>query len=317
MKKRIFTHSGIFHADDVFCVAASLLIWPEAEVFRVRQLPEDFGQDHKNFFDVALDVGGVYDPRLMMFDHHQEHGNADGMAAIGKFWKETGVFVIDELYPELSTDIIGQVAEYVENSIVTPIDRGDIGIKDWQPTEEAIENGWSHLSAARLISSCNAPFGSSEEVQMDHFMTAVRMAQLSLRGTISQGIEFCRMRTEVAKAAEKRSLDSEKYHYLVLEEPGPWQAHILSRQDLEDVLYVIFPSDRGGWMVQCVPDALDSFGKRKELPAEWAGLRGEEFASKVGLTQSGSATFCHPGRFIAGAENLEDAKFLAVLAIKN
>jgi uncharacterized UPF0160 family protein len=314
MKKRIFTHSGMFHADDVFCVAASLLIWPEAEIFRVRQLPEDFGKDHNNSFDVSVDVGGVYDGSLMMFDHHQSGGNADGMAAIGKFWKETGVFVIDELYPELSADIIGQVADYVETSIIAPIDRGDIGIKDWEPTDEATENGWSHLSAARLISSCNAPFGASEEVQMDHFMTAVRMALLSLRGTIQQGIEFCRMKNEVEAAA---SLRADDWSFIILQNPGPWQAHVIGREDLNDILYVIFPSDRGGWMVQCVPDALDSFGKRKELPAEWAGLRGEEFASKVGLTQFGSATFCHPGRFVTGAETLEDAMKLASLAVKN
>jgi uncharacterized UPF0160 family protein len=239
------------------------------------------------------------------------------MAAVGKFWKETGVFIIDKLHPELSTDIIGQVADYVETSIISPIDRGDIGVKDSEPTEEAIEAGWSHLSATRLISSCNAPFGASDEVQMDHFMTCVRMAQLSLKGTIQQGIEFCRMRNEVAKAAENRSQDSLDYNYIVIENPGPWQAHVLGREDLNDVLYVIFPSDRGGYMIQCVPDALDSFGKRKELPAEWAGLRGEEFASKVRLTQSGSATFCHPGRFIAGAETLEDAMKLASLAANN
>ncbi|MCF7910834.1 MYG1 family protein, partial [Candidatus Pacearchaeota archaeon] len=234
-------------------------------------------------------------------------------AAIGKFWEETGLFVIDELHPELSTHIIVQVADYVENSIVAPIDRGDIGIKDCEPTNEAIENEWAHLSAARLISSCNPPFGSSKKTQMDHFMTAVQMAQLSLRGTISQGINFCRMENEVAKAADTRSQESIDYNYLVIENPGPWQAHVLGRENLNDVLYVIFPSDRGGWMVQCVPDALNSFGKRKALPKSWAGLRGEEFASKTGV-KFGSATFCHPGRFVAGAETLGDAIKLASLA---
>jgi uncharacterized UPF0160 family protein len=310
MKGRIFTHSGIFHADDCFAVAAALILLPEAEVIRVRQLPEDFDSE----YDIALDVGGQHDIDRMIFDHHQENGNDDGCAAVGKFWKWGYKIIIDTLYPDLSEYLLNNISEYVENSIINPIDRGDIGLKDWEPTEDAIENGWSHLSAARLISSCNAPFGSSEEVQMDHFMTCVRMADLSLRGTIRQGIEFCWMKFEVTKAAENRSLDSIKYHYLVLEEPGPWQAHVIGHEDLNDVLYVIFPSDRGGWMVQCVPDALDSFGMRKPLPEHWAGLRGKLFASITDLEQHGSATFCHPGRFIAGAETLEDAIKLASLA---
>ena len=72
-------------------------------------------------------------------------------------------------------------------------------------------------------------------------------------------------------------------------------------------------SNRGGYNWQCIPDAPGSFGQRKPVPMPWRGLRGQELQAITGVA---SATFCHPAGFIGGAETLEDAIRLAVLAIK-
>ena len=62
-----------------------------------------------------------------------------------------------------------------------------------------------------------------------------------------------------------------------------------------------------------MPDAIDSFGQRKPVPAEWKGLRDSELQTVTGVT---TASFCHPAGFIGGAETLADALALAKLAIE-
>lgn len=307
MFSKIYTHSGMFHADDVLAVAAALILAPKAAVIKVRELPETFNPER----DLALDVGGQYVPGQNMFDHHQKDGNTDGMAAVGKFWTCMGQDVVRKSHPNLHGKQLEEVCHRVAVALISPVDRADIGLLDWQVTNEAEENDWQHLSASKLVSMANLPFGSSPEDQHEAFMTCVGMMNLAIRGQINQSVEYARMAAEVDAAVANATPDQQ---YLVINNPGPWQGHVLERESLQHILYVLFPSDRGGWMIQCVPDANEGFGKRKELPITWAGLRDQEFAGLTELAQSGSATFCHPGRFIAGAETFDDVCQLAQLA---
>jgi len=65
--KTIVTHSGTFHPDEIFAVAA----WLEQhklEDFRILRTrdPQAIAKA-----DIAIDVGGIYDPEKLRFDHHQ------------------------------------------------------------------------------------------------------------------------------------------------------------------------------------------------------------------------------------------------------
>lgn len=60
--------------------------------------------------------------------------------------------------------------------------------------------------------------------------------------------------------------------------------------------YVLFPDDDGGWRLLGIPDEAGSFGLKRPLPAEWAGLVDDELASVVGVA---GAKFCHKNRFLA------------------
>ena len=76
-------------------------------------------------------------------------------------------------------------------------------------------------------------------------------------------------------------------------------------------MFVVFPSNRGGYNWQCVPVALGSFAQRHPVPQEWRGMSGKELQEVTGVT---TATFCHPAGFIGGAETREDAILLAEIA---
>lgn len=78
-------------------------------------------------------------------------------------------------------------------------------------------------------------------------------------------------------------------------------------------MYVIFPSNRGGYNVQAVPPELGSNAQRKPLPEAWAGAPAAELQRITGVA---TATFCHPGRFMCGADTFEDAIKMAKLAVE-
>ncbi len=291
---RLFTHSGAFHADEVMAIAIIKMIATVMTILRVRELPQDFEVGS----DIAVDVGSKQDPAKGMFDHHQKGGSEDNFAATGKVWAFFGTALCQS----------HQVADRVYLTLLGSIDRADIGISDWTPVREE----WRHLGASAFIASMNPPFGCSKEESDAAFEAAVTACSFALKGAIENAKTFCRMQDVIAKAEQPFK------EVIILSEGGPWQEHVVGNSNYDQILYVIFPSDRGGFQLQCVPPQAGSFGQRKPLPVEWAGLRGQELADVVGSDfEIGSSLFCHPGRFIAGAMNLQDTIWLAEFAVES
>jgi uncharacterized UPF0160 family protein len=296
---RIFTHSGLFHADDAMAVAMVEMLCnredycggsQNPEVIRVRQLPEDFNAVE----DIALDVGGKCDDRSI-FDHHQKGGNDDGRAAAGKFWRIYGPLITGST----------EVANRVYQTLIGAIDRADIGVPDWQP----VRDDWQHVSLSGFIAGMNPPMGSPAEMYNAAFDVAVAACAAALKGAIDQARSFCKMRNVVMFATRPCP------EVLYLKTGGPWQEHVLQDRGYDDILFVVYPSERGGFCVQAVPAALGSFQTRKSLPKDWWGLRGEELAKAAKMGCFGPATFCHPNGFIGGAETIEDAVLMAKKAV--
>lgn len=76
--KKGFTHSSVFHADDVFSTAFLRMLNPDIVIERGTRVPENFD-------------GIVYDIGLGEFDHHQKDNecreNGLPYAAFGKLWR--------------------------------------------------------------------------------------------------------------------------------------------------------------------------------------------------------------------------------------
>ena len=77
MKKIFGTHSGAFHADDVFAIAALSMLHPDYEIRRSRD-PEVWAQ-----CDFLVDVGGHYTHAEKVYDHHFKDGPTydDGLSS--------------------------------------------------------------------------------------------------------------------------------------------------------------------------------------------------------------------------------------------
>jgi Uncharacterized conserved protein related to MYG1 family len=83
-----FTHSGKFHADDVFSAALLKIIYPDIEIQRGNSVPVDF-------------KGLVFDIGYGEFDHHQKgspvRDNNIPYASFGLLWKAYGEGILGEL----------------------------------------------------------------------------------------------------------------------------------------------------------------------------------------------------------------------------
>ena len=83
------THDGRFHADEIFALAVLNLFYPDLEIVRSRD-----ENVYKNA-DIIVDVGHVYDPDNLIFDHHQrsftlKRGSGIPYASFGLVWKQYG-----------------------------------------------------------------------------------------------------------------------------------------------------------------------------------------------------------------------------------
>ena len=106
----------------------------------------------------------------------------------------------------------------------------------------------------------------------------------------------------IAGAADPRVIE--------LDRAMPWHQAVVA--GAPEALYVVYPKKSDDWRLQAVPVRLGDFENRRDLPAAWAGLEGEEL---VALTGVQDARFCHNARFLVTARSQAGIRELARLAL--
>lgn len=289
--KKVGTHDGRFHADEVMATAILKEIF-DIEVVRTRDL------------DVLKELDIVYDVGDGEFDHHQvdkefrERGTP--YAACGLIWRKFGRDVVYLNDGNLSEDEINGVVRYIDRNLMESIDASDNGIRAAMaiiPTP----------NISSIIGNFNPPWNAKAENEDEYFNQAVKLADVILGNTLAQQISTVRAKAHIAAAYEKRP----KPELLVLDRSYPW-ARVLNSIDREKkILFVVFPRE-DEYLLQTVRGS-GSLGNRKSLPEAWAGKRDEELNEIIGIDD---AIFCHSGRFIAGAKSRESIMKMAEIAIE-
>lgn len=287
-KKVIVTHSGDFHADDAFSVAAfSLLHKGNIKVIRSRN-PDDWARG-----DYVVDVGDVYDHSKCRYDHHQRGGagaRPDGVpyAGFGLVWRHYGAAVCGSQ----------TVADRVERLLVEPIDAGDNGF----PIAKQLIAIREYPLADAIGAFCSNKEGADAEYS--DFMKASEWA----KGVLSREIARCTsavIDTEKALLAYKNSSDK---RIIVMDEELFW---IEALHSTPDALFAVYPDSTGKWRVKAVQE--EGFRARKNLPESWAGLRDNALVQVTGVPD---AEFAHTKRFMAVAKSREGALALARKALE-
>lgn len=296
---RIVTHSGAFHADDVFAAATLSLFYKkegrEISIMRTRDA------SRIESADIVFDVGGEYESTKKRFDHHQmggagTHESGIPYAAFGLVWKEYGQALAGSK----------ALADRIEQSIVEPIDAFDNGVDVF----ELISPPLSPITINTLIGVYNATWKEDEEnVQDTHFMEMVTFAEAFL----SRSLASFQTQLEIEESIARVYEGSESKSLLVFDIPFGRVPLQMALSTYSDVLFAVFPGrNKEDWKLIGLPDQETSLRVRKALPLPWAGLRDDELAAVTGVPD---AVFCHNGRFLAVAKSREGALELARQAL--
>ena len=270
------THDGTFHADEVSACALLIVfeLIQEDKIFRTR------GPEELQKCEFVCDVGGIYDPKIKRFDHHQLEYKGD-LSSAGMIWQ----YLRDEGYVDQA------LYDYVNRAIIIGIDAHDNG----KVLQQEGVCTFSHVIANYV------PI--AHEVTSDQLNEAFFEALHFAKGHFKRVIERYHYIQSSKDSVERAMRAHEKV--LIFDHSLPWQESFFELGgESHPALFVIMPS-QDHWKLRGIPpNAKEKMGVRLPLPNEWAGLRNEELKKKTGIL---GAIFCHKGKFISIWETKEDA----------
>ena len=288
-----FTHGGMFHADDVLATVMLSKIG-SVNVARVFKLPDSISEG-----TIIYDIGSEYDPKKSRFDHHQKsaprRGNGILYSSCGQIWKEYATEIL--LAMGCPADCTKTASAIVDKRLIVGIDAQDNGIS---PAENMLYISESFSGMINNLNPCWDEKTSSDEC----FLKACDIADMIFSREVAVAISKAK-----AESIVERKINEAKNGIMVLDYFVPWTVAVLKSENekAKDILYVIFPSNRGGYNVQCVPDKEGSFGFRKSIPESWKG--------NPNATGVSECTFVHASGFIMACSTFDGAVSLAEKAV--
>lgn len=293
IKKKIITHNGAFHADDVCAVASLMILFGDSiEIVRTRE-PELIQTG-----DIVLDVGGKYDDEKN-FDHHQEGGagsrvNDIPYASFGLIWKRFGIEICKGKT---------KVAEKFDEIFVQPVDALDNGV-------QIVESRYNDLypySFNNVVLTFNPTWKEGDADRDQRFMQAVGIFKHIIERTLAGLMAEDEARELVIRDYNK----AEDKRIIVLESNYPFQGVLSSFP--EPLLAIYKSPQQESWHVKAIWSSNGMFNNRIYFPKEWAGKTNSELEKVTGVED---AAFCHNKLFLVTARTKEAAIKLAELAVK-
>ncbi len=229
----------------------------------------------KNFGGIAFDIGDG------PFDHHQKQPprrkNGAAYASFGLLWREYGHHFLPE-----------KAAASFDDKFIQPLDIDD--------------NKGTGNTLAGLIGAYNPTWDSGESGD-DAFEEALAVAQSLLLHKLNS-----LMAMERGHAVVRAALEKMQNGVVILENYVPWKP-VLVPSEAE---FVIFPSERGGYSLQCVPrDFTGKAGHKVPLPFAWQAAPAQQLQELTGVPD---VTFCHASGFMCAVGSQAGALALAKLA---
>jgi uncharacterized UPF0160 family protein len=286
--KKVVTHNGRFHADEIFAIATLKRIEP-LEVVRSRDASIIASADY------VVDVGGVYDPAKNRFDHHQtggagKRGNGIPYSSFGLVWKHFGEKVCGS----------SEAAEKIDSDLVQAIDAVDNGIDLFQPTPSNILP-----VTIQQVFGFFRPLWNEAPNYDEAFLNVLQFAEAILERSIKSTKAWLEGEERVLKAYQA----SKDKRIVFFDTPGSWEDSLTA---YPEPLYAVKPGRQSDdWRVEAIRQDHHHFTSRKKFPAAWAGKTDMELQKISGVPD---AVFCHNLLFTAGAKSREGAVALATIA---
>ncbi len=265
------THDGTFHADEV-TACALLCLFGLIEVDKIVRTrdPEVLAR-----CQYVCDVGGVYDPKIKRFDHHQVEYQG--------FFSSAGMILKYLLSQKFMTK---REYDHFNHLLVMGVDAHDNG------RDPSI---LGYCSFSHIISNFTPiDYECSPAEQEEAFHQALQFTLAHLK-RLKARFEY----TTSCKAAVKEAMQKmdPKKRCLIFAKNMPWiDAFFDLGGQSHQALFVVMPSGKH-WKLRAIPPSYKERMKvRHPLPEKWAGLLEEELKQ---VSQIKEAIFCHKGRFIS------------------
>ena len=288
-KAKFITHSGVFHADEVFATAFLDLYFKDVSLIRVREVPNNVKED-----TIVYDIGKG------KFDHHQIDAkirdNGIKYSSFGLIFEEYGIKYLEKLGVDKKLDVYN----YFVKDLVEGIDAIDNGIFP------VIESSYKVKMINDIIKLFNPSYLSNDDVN-DNFLKAVDIAKIIITYEIKNVYGKV-----MASFKVKELLDKSDGPILVLDEFLPYEETILSSSKYDKIKLVVYPSNRGDYAIMTIPISSSNKTSRVYFPKVWGGLYNEKLVEVTGVK---GAIFCHVNRFILTAATLDSAIRLADITI--
>lgn len=277
------THSGNFHADEVFATAFLHLYKKDLKIFRVPEVD----------WDKVSDETLVYDIGRGEFDHHQSDAevreNKIPYSSIGLVWKKFGRDYLEKCgFEDIEEIFIG-----VDKDLIEAIDGDDNGVFP------KIDAPYKTKTVSNIVKLFNPGYASGED-ESTQFLKVVEVAEKIIEEEIIYIKGKIKAEKKIKEILSNIDMNSK---YLILDEFIPYEDTLLSIPN--NILYVGYPSNRGGYAIKAVPVSNNDKTLRLPFPMEWAGLINEELEEVAGIK---GLTFCHNSRFIMTCKSIDALK---------
>lgn len=262
------------------------MINPDVEIERVFRVPDELEPG-----TIVADVEKKADGKVF-FDHHQPDAplREDGHkhAACGQFLEAFAEEIFPGGVPQEFEDAVAQI-EDADNGIPTT------DLHFISTFASSMNPEWN---AQGEQANADALFKATVEVVrvcfLQPYLEHEHLPEVNLMFFDKINEELENRHEEACKAAEdivRSALAKSDGHVVLLEQFCPW-ADVLIDSSAE---FAVYPSNRGGFNLQCVPPEKQSFDKKIELPAAWLDEKPD------------GCSFVHPAKFLASFETAEQA----------
>lgn len=269
----VAVHGGEFHADDAACCALLQLTYGTENV----SVKREFKIESTKGLDFILDIGQIDEvsDNLVRLDHHPASGRQEDKGVLTTVKDGSGEDVsiphcaFTKLAQLVWEDESQEVQDELLQVILIPLAMQDNGIEVSGYAPRAFPFPFVH------------PFNGawdedgSPKAQYERFMQAVDI--------VRQVLERIIIRTHSKFAAAEivsTAISDSKDGVVVLPRFAPWQDYVLAANDGNPTWkLVLFPSNRGGFMLQVVPKEAGSFASWVNIPESVEDCEGFVFTA--------------------------------------
>lgn len=307
----LLTHSGQFHADDIFSTALLNVYYRNKDKTIKVKCKRSIQKEDIEKADIVYDIGLVYNPKKLRFDHHQNdvglvRENGIPYAAFGLVFKHFGPELISLISGEKNKKVIAEIFDTVEKKLVMHIDAMDNGTLTYKQTFKGVDIA----TIDNYFQMCKFASGIEDMKKIDKkFFELVKFSEPIIQNLIEYAIHIQGEKAMAVKAYNK----SKDKRVIVCD-----RFYSFNFNKFPEPLLVMYPDLRNNWSAKNVQTGEDLYDARFYFPEPWRGLVDAELEKACGVK---GAKFCHKSGFLCVNETKEGlmkmiAKAFTILKIK-